>query len=478
MTNISKNNLNKLTDYLWEIPMSFNSQMKIPARIYSSESMLEMLFQDQSLNQLLNLTTLNGVYKYALAMPDIHEGYGAPIGGVFATKIEENGIISPGAIGFDINCGVRLLRSNLLESEIKEKIPQLTKEIYKEVPSGVGKGGYLNLSFNDLDKILENGIDFMLKNNLANEQDKEFCESAGKLLADASLVSKKAKQRGKSQLGTIGAGNHFVEIQKVAEIFDEQLAKELNLFQNQIVIMIHCGSRGLGHQVATDYISMMLKHLSDYQIKLIDQQLACAPFNSSLGQNYFKAMNASANFAWANRQLITMEIRKAWQNIFGKNQELSVVYDVAHNIGKIETYDNLKLLIHRKGATRSFSKGNLEIPKKYQNIGQPVLIPGSMGTSSYVLIGTEKALQESFGSTCHGAGRTMSRTKAKKIVEGENLKKELANKGIAVEAGSYLGLLEEAPIAYKNISEVVEVIDSERLAQKVVKLVPLGVIKG
>jgi tRNA-splicing ligase RtcB len=329
-----------------------------------------------------------------------------------------------------------------------------------------------------LDKILENGIDFMLENGLANKQDKEFCESSGKLLADSKSVSQKAKKRGKGQLGTIGAGNHFVEIQKVAEIFDEQLAKELNLFKNQVVIMIHCGSRGLGHQVATDYISMMLKHLDDYQIKLIDQQLACAPFNSSLGQNYFKAMNASANFAWANRQLITQEIRKAWQNVFGKNQELSLVYDVAHNIGKIETYDNLKLLIHRKGATRSFSNGSLEIPKKYQNIGQPVLIPGSMGTSSYVLIGKEKAIQESFGSTCHGAGRTMSRTKAKKMVKGENLKKELANKGIAVEAGSYSGLAEEAPVAYKNVSEVVEVVDRQGLAKKVVKLIPLGVIKG
>ena len=478
MTNISKNNLNKLSDYLWEIPKSLDPKMKIPARIYSSESMLETLFQDQSLIQLINLTTLNGVYKYALALPDIHEGYGAPIGGVFASKIEEDGIISPGAIGFDINCGVRLLGSNLLESEIKEKIPKLTKEIYKEVPSGVGTGGYLNLSFNDLDKILENGIDFMLENDLANKQDKEFCESSGKLLADSKAVSQKAKKRGKGQLGTIGAGNHFVEIQKVAEIFDEQLAKELNLFKNQIVVMIHCGSRGLGHQVATDYISMMLKHLDDYQIKLIDQQLACAPFNSSLGQNYFKAMNASANFAWANRQLITMEIRKAWQNVFGKNQELSLVYDVAHNIGKIETYDNLKLLIHRKGATRSFPKGSLEIPQKYQNIGQPVLIPGSMGTSSYVLIGKEKAIQESFGSTCHGAGRTMSRTKAKKIIRGENLKKELNNKGITVEAGSYSGLAEEAPSAYKNISEVIEVVIEGGLAQKVVKLIPLGVIKG
>ena len=478
MTNISKNNLNKLSDYLWEIPKSLNPKMKIPARIYSSESMLETLFQDQSLIQLINLTTLNGVYKYALALPDIHEGYGAPIGGVFASKIEEDGIISPGAIGFDINCGVRLLGSNLLESEIKEKIPKLTKEIYKEVPSGVGTGGYLNLSFNDLDKILENGIDFMLENGLANKQDKEFCESSGKLLADSKSVSQKAKKRGKGQLGTIGAGNHFVEIQKVAEIFDEQLAKELNLFKNQIVVMIHCGSRGLGHQVATDYISMMLKHLDDYQIKLIDQQLACAPFSSSLGQNYFKAMNASANFAWANRQLITIEIRKAWQNVFGKNQELSLVYDVAHNIGKIETYDNLKLLIHRKGATRSFSKGSLEIPQKYQNIGQPVLIPGSMGTSSYVLIGKEKAIQESFGSTCHGAGRTMSRTKAKKIIRGENLKKELNNKGITVEAGSYSGLAEEAPSAYKNISEVIEVVIEGGLAQKVVKLIPLGVIKG
>lgn len=482
----SKSDLVKIHDYLWEIPQGFRDDMRVPARIYASEQMLDELFKDRSLWQLVNLTTLPGIYKYALVMPDVHEGYGAPIGGVFAIKTQEGeGIISPGAVGYDVNCGIRLLRSNLTFSEAKDKIPQLTQAIYKEVPSGVGEGGWLKLHNTELDKVLETGVEYMLKNDWATESDKEFCESNGKLEnARAETVSDKAKSRGRDQLGTIGAGNHFVEIQRVDEIFDEQAAQTLGLFKGQITISIHCGSRGLGHQVATDYIRIMDNHLDEYGIKLVDRELACAPLNSVQGKNYFSAMSAAANFAWANRQLITYEVRKAWGSVFGREpsavgSELELVYDLAHNICKKEFYDGVELLVHRKGATRAFPIGNKEIPEIYaKTCGQPVLIPGSMGTASYVLVGTEQAMSESFGSNPHGAGRTMSRTKAKNIINGKELQQELGRKGIFIQAGSFSGLAEEAPQAYKDIELVVNVVHQAGIAQKVARLKPVGVMKG
>jgi tRNA-splicing ligase RtcB len=467
---VNKKNLEKINDYIWEIPKNFRDNMRVPVRIFASEKMLNDILRDESLTQAVNVATLPGIQKHSLVMPDIHEGYGFPVGGVAAMDAE-TGVISPGGIGFDINCGVRLLRSDKTFAEIRDKIPALTAAIYSEVPSGVGRGGRLKLVNKELDDVLTRGSEKMLEAGYAAEEDLKNCESGGRLQeANPDLVSKHAKDRGRDQLGTIGAGNHFVEIQRVDKIFDSKVAARLGLYENQICIMVHCGSRGLGHQAATDYIQLMLKSLSKYGISLPDNQLACAPFNSPEGKKYFAAMAAAANFAWANRQMITWEIRNAWQKVFGGqasdvNSQLSLVYDVAHNIAKLEEYEGKKVIVHRKGATRAFPD-------------QPVLIPGSMGTASYVLIGTENSLRESFGSSCHGAGRTMSRTRAKKVVRGSVLKQELESKGISVEAGSMSGLAEEAPIAYKDVEEVVEVVHQVGIAKKVARLKPVGVIKG
>lgn len=462
--------LNKISEYIWEISKEFREDMRVPARIFISEEMFKEILGDNSINQLINVATLPGIEKYALAMPDVHEGYGFPVGGVAGFNIEE-GIISPGGIGYDINCGVRLLKSNITYDEIKDYLPKLTSEIYREVPSGVGRGGRLKLGDQELNKVLSGGAKRIIEAGYGDEKDLNNIESGGNLKeADPECVSKTAKDRGRDQLGTIGAGNHFVEIDKVVEIFNQEIAERWGLFKNQVCVLIHTGSRGLGHQVATDYIRKFLSVLSKYNIKLPDKELAGAPFTSEEGQNYFMAMSGAANFAWANRQLISWEVRRAWKNVLGKTSgHLEILYDVAHNIAKIEEYkingQNKKLIIHRKGATRSFP-------------GQPVLIPGSMGTASYVLIGTEKSFEISFGSTCHGAGRRMSRTQAKKQIRGSELKKELEAEGIVIEAGSMSGLSEEAPEAYKNIGEVVEVVHRIGIAQKVAKLKPVGVIKG
>lgn len=464
-------NLNKISDFIWEIPVDFKKDMQVPARVFISENMLDEIAHDNTLNQLINVATLPGIEKYALAMPDAHEGYGFPVGGIAAFDLN-NGIISPGGIGYDINCGVRLLKSSLSYKEIENQIKQLAKEIYKQVPSGVGRGGRLKLNNKELDNVLEGGAKKMIEIGYGFKNDLDYIESEGYLKeAKAFYVSDLAKDRGRDQLGTIGAGNHFVEIDKVADIFDEETAKKWGLFQDQICILIHTGSRGLGHQIATDYIRKFLFVLNKYKINLVDRELACAPFKSEEGSNYFSAMSAGANFAWANRQLITWEVRKAWKNVFGKkySNELEILYDVAHNIAKIEEYNingvNKKVIVHRKGATRAFNN-------------QPVLIPGSMGTASYVLIGTEKSFEISFGSTCHGAGRRMSRTQAKKKIFGSELKKDLEKRGIAIEAGSMSGLAEEAPQAYKDVNSVVDVIHNLGIAKKVVKLKPVGVIKG
>lgn len=473
-----KKDLIKISENIWEVPKEFRSDMKVPARIFASEKILEEVFRDKSLWQLVNLTTLPGVYKYALVMPDVHEGYGSPVGGVVAFDLNE-GIVSPGICGYDINCGVRLLTSPFDYEEIKEKLPKLTEEIYKEVPSGVGRGGFWNLSKEEMKNILEKGSNYLIELGYGTKDDLEATESNGTLKGgDSETVSKNAKDRGRDQLGTIGAGNHFIEIQRVAEVYDEGLAEKLNLSKNKVCILIHCGSRGLGHQVATDYIREALRYLDKKGIDLVDRELAYFDCYSSQGQNYLSAMRCSANFAFANRQLITWEVRKAFQKIFGENYHLLLVYDVAHNIIKIEEYDHKKLLIHRKGATRAFWQGHPDLPLKYQKIGQPILIPGSMGTASYVLIGQELAGELSFGSAPHGAGRVMSRTEAKKKIRGSELKKDLEERGIVVAAGSMSGLAEESPSAYKNVTEVVEVVDKIGIAKKVIKLVPIGVIKG
>jgi tRNA-splicing ligase RtcB len=478
-----KQALNKISEIQWEIPKSFRNDMRVPARIYASESMLEGIGQDRSLNQLVNVCSLPGIQKAALVMPDVHEGYGFPIGGVAAT-IFPDGAISPGGIGYDINCGVRLLTSNKTVKDIYSYIEPLSKEVYRQVPSGVGKSGFLKLGFKELDKVLTKGVRWAVEEGYANEADVEYIESNGTIPgADPDAVSGHAKERGSDQLGTMGAGNHFVEIDKVVKIFDDEIANAYNLFQNQIVILIHTGSRGLGHQVATDYIKIMLRAMQEYGISLPDRELACVPFSSKEGKEYFGAMGAAANFAFTNRQLITWEVREAWNNILGKNGgELDILYDVAHNIAKIEEHvingEKTKLIVHRKGATRAFAPGNEELPEKYKVSGQPVLIPGSMGTASYVLAGTQKSMDESFGSTCHGAGRQMSRHAARKKVQGDKLRLDLLEKGIVVQAGSIRGIAEEAPVAYKDVHTVVDVVDKAGIAKKVAELKPLAVIKG
>lgn len=452
----------KITDYLWEIPKSYRPDMRVPARVYATEKMLEEMFGDKCLEQLINIATLPGIQKYALAMPDAHEGYGFPIGGVAAFDQKE-GIISPGGIGYDVNCGVRLLSTELTLKEIKPKLKDLSAALYHAVPSGVGRGGNLKLKGKDIDEVLKKGAKKIVEMGYGDQSDLDNTESNGQLSdADPRNVSPHAKKRGSDQVGTMGAGNHFVELDVVDEIFDEQQAKKLNLQKGQIVALIHTGSRGLGHQIATDYIKLMMQVMPKYGIKIPDRELACAPFNSEEGQDYWRAMCCGANYAWANRQMITHEVREAWQNILGTSGgRIKVVYDVAHNLAKVEN----GLVVHRKGATRSFPD-------------QPVLIPGSMGTASYVLVGQQQAMDDSFGSCCHGAGRRLSRRQAKREVQGDVLLQELESQGIAVNSGSYSGLAEEAPQAYKDVDEVVDVVHQGGLAKKVARLRPVAVIKG
>jgi len=478
---ISKKDLTKINDWLWEIPRSFRADMRVPARIYISEKMLDSVFRDRSLNQLINVAALPGIINYSIAMPDIHEGYGFPIGGVAGVRTED-GVISPGGVGYDINCGVRLLKSDYSEAEIKSHLEALAVEIQKEVPSGLGRGRQIKLSIEQINKVLEGGAKKLVEQGYGEKQDIKNCEAEGCLsLARASDVSERAKNRGRDQLGTLGSGNHFLEIQRVDEIFNEETSQVFGLFKNQIVIMIHTGSRGLGHQIATDYIKTMMRAMPKYNIRLPDRELAACPLNSPEGKKYFSAMACGANYAWANRQMITHFVRKAWKEVLGEGSGLKVLYDVAHNIAKIERYivegKEIELCVHRKGATRAFPSGHSEIPKEYQNVGQPVLIPGSMGTASYILVGTEKS-KDAWHTVCHGAGRTMSRHAAMRTVSGQEVVRKLESKGIIVKCQSSRGIAEEAPIAYKDIDEVVEVVHNAGLAKKVAKLVPLAVIKG
>jgi len=479
---MQKSDFKKISDWLWEIPKSFRADMRVPVRAYVSEKMLEDCFRDKSIPQLINTSTLPGVVNYAIVMPDMHEGYGFPIGGVAAMRIAD-GVISPGGVGYDINCGMKLLRSDYLEKDLRAYLEALATEIQKEVPSGLGRGRQIKLDIASIDKILEGGAQRLVEQGYGEKDDLENCESKGKLSqAEVSFVSDHAKNRGRDQVGTLGSGNHFCEIQKVADIFDNETAKVFGLFRDQIVIMIHTGSRGLGHQIATDYIRMMMRAMDKYGIRLPDQELAACPINSSEGKKYFGAMSAGANYAWANRQMITHFIRKVWKSVLGeKASPLMAVYDVAHNIAKIEKHKidgkEIELCVHRKGATRAFPTGHPEIPEKYREVGQPVLIPGSMGTASYVLVG-QKEGAEAWYSTCHGAGRTMSRHEAMRRVSGQEVVKSLESKGIIVKCWSLRGIAEEARIAYKNIHDVVDVVHKAGLSKRVARLVPLAVIKG
>jgi len=473
--------LKKISDYLWEIPKTYRSDMRVPARVYASKEILEECFRDRSLEQLVNTTTLPGIVKYAIAMPDIHEGYGPPIGGVGATKYPE-GVISPGFVGFDENCGCRILTSSLTKKELDRFLEKLADEIQKEVPSGLGKGREMKISIEEMNKVLEGGVPYLVEKGFGEKEDIENCEHQGKMeTAESSCVSKKAKERGRDQLGTLGSGNHFLEIQKIEEIFDTQTAQAFGLFEDQVVVMIHTGSRGLGHQNCTDYLKLIINVFPKYGIKLPDKELACVPFNSPEGERFFKAMSGACNFAWSNRQMITFYVRKAWKRVLGERFQLKLLYDVAHNIAKIEKHivdgKEMTLIVHRKGATRAFPPNHPELPSRYQKTGQPVIIPGSMGTSSYILVGTEKS-KEAWFTVCHGAGRTMSRKAATRTVRGEEVVRKLKEKGIIVKCHSFRGIAEEAPIAYKNIDKVVEVVHQAGLAKKVARLTPLAVIKG
>jgi len=419
---LAKKDLKKVNNFLWEIQKSFRNDMKVPARIYVSEKIIEQIFRDKSLSQLVNVTTLPGIVKYALAMPDMHEGYGFPIGGVAATKIPE-GVISPGGIGFDQNCGVRLLRSQFQEKEVKPYLDKIATEMKKEIPSGLGEGRVIKLSISQINEILEGGVPYLVKKGYGVEQDIENCEEKGKMeKADSSFVSEKAKNRGRNQVGTLGSGNHFLEIQKVEQIFDEKIAQTFELFEDQVVVMIHTGSRGLGHQNCTDYLRITMNAIGKYGIKLPDRELVAVPFNSQEGQRFFKAMSAACNFAWANRHMIAYYTKKAWSQALQKEVNLSLLYDVAHNIAKVEDHlvDNKmeKLLVHRKGATRAFPPEHPDIPQVYKKTGQPVLIPGSMGTASYILSGTSESA-EAWHTVCHGAGRTMSRREATRRISAQ-----------------------------------------------------------
>ncbi len=481
---IEKKDFKKIDEYLYEIPKSHREDMRVPARIYADEELLQAALSDRSVEQLVNTTTLPGVVQYTLAMPDIHQGYGFPIGGVAATKPPE-GVISPGGIGYDINCGVRVLASDLEREAVSPYVDHLVQTMYRLVPTGLGKGG-IKISRGDLGRVLERGAAWAVAKGYGTRQDLERTEEEGCLAgADASKVSQKAKDRGFHQLGSLGAGNHFLEIDEIEEIYDQEVARAFGLRQGCIAVQIHCGSRGLGHQVCSDYVRLLQGAVKRYGIVLPDRELVCAPFGSTEGQDYFAAMAAAANFAWTNRQIIVHLVRRAFEEALAgklRSWELMPVYDVAHNIGKVERYPMggklTELIIHRKGATRAWGPSSRELPVVYQGAGQPVLIPGSMGTSSYVLAGSDRARELTFGSCCHGAGRVMSRKRAKKQIWGEDLVREMQGKGITVKAGSMSGLAEEAPAAYKDVERVVEVVTGAGIAHKVARLVPMGVIKG
>ena len=474
--------IRKLDDYRYLIPKETRSDMRTNAVVYASEKLWAAILKDLSLEQAVNVATLPGIVGDSLAMPDIHQGYGFPIGGVAATDWK-TGVVSPGGVGFDINCGVRLLASPLAREEVAPRLRDLVNQIFRDVPCGTGKESLLRLSHADLDRVLATGVKWMVEHGYGEPEDIEFCEERGQMRgADPDKVSKRAKERGRPQAGSLGSGNHFVEIQYVQKVFDPEIGAALGLRENQIVVLIHTGSRGLGHQVCTDYLAQMGAAMKKYNITLPDRQLACVPIQSPEGQDYLGAMCAAANFAWANRQAITHFVRQAFARLFGEGVHLRVVYDVAHNIAKQETHEvkgrEREVLVHRKGATRAFPPGNPEIPERYQRIGQPVFIPGSMGTASWVLVGCQKSMEETFGSVCHGAGRLMSRTAAKRGRDLNQVKSQLEEKGIYVRAETRDGILEEIPEAYKDVDEVVEVVHQAGLARKAARLVPIGVLKG
>jgi tRNA-splicing ligase RtcB len=476
--------LKRIDETKIEVPLDYKQGMRVKGIIYVDD-LLEKDLESQSIDQVANVATLPGIVKASLAMPDVHMGYGFAIGGVAAFDLKE-GIVSPGGVGYDINCGVRLLKSNLKKDDVLPKVKDLVSILYTEIPSGVGSKGKIRLGPEDERRLLLYGARWAVEQGFGNAEDLKKTESGGCIEgADPSLISQKAFERGRAQQGTLGSGNHFLEVQYVDEIYDEGAANILGLFEDQITIMIHTGSRGFGHQVCTDFLEVMERAAVKYKIQLLDKELACAPYGSPEAQDYLAAMRAAANYAWANRQCIMHWAKESFMKIFNispKELGISLIYDVAHNIAKIEEHEvngkKMKLIVHRKGATRAFPPGHLELPEIYRNLGQPVLIPGDMGRVSFVLLGTEKAMKETFGSTCHGAGRVMSRHQAIRKAKGRSIWREMEEKGIIVRSAGRETLAEEMSEAYKDISNVVDVVHKAGISKKVARLRPIGVIKG
>ncbi|MHB8792231.1 MAG: RtcB family protein [Thermoleophilia bacterium] len=473
----------EIDPWCWEIPRS--GEMRVPGRIFADHSFVDRARQEEALEQVRNVACLPGIEMASLAMPDIHWGYGFAIGGVAAFRIDD-GIISPGGVGYDIACGVRLIRTNLAVPEALEIVPDLVHELSRSIPAGVGRHGKVRLNNSELDQLMVKGVPWAVSRGFGWQDDIEAIEDGGVLEgADPGLISKRARERGFAQSGTLGAGNHFVEIQRVDQIFDKTAADAFGIFEDQLCVMVHSGSRGLGHQVCTEFVKIMDGAAARAGISLPDRQLACAPIGSREGRDYYAAMACAANFARTNRQVMTHLIRQSFEYIFKTSAErlgLELVYDVSHNVAKFEEHEvggeRKQLCVHRKGATRSFPAGHPDIPLKYRAFGQPVIVPGDMGTASYLLKGTKTAMVKSFGSTCHGAGRVMGRRAARKLIRGNELRKRLESQGITVRAGSTAGLAEEAPEAYKDVDKVVDVCQNAGLSLKVARLCPLGVIKG
>ena len=467
-------------DLAFELPPSARPGMRVPARVYADETLLAAILEGEAMTQLANVATLPGVVECVYGMPDMHEGYGFPVGGVAATLLPD-GVVSPGGVGFDINCGVRLLALPLTRADLGSKLESFVHELSRSIPSGTGHGGQWRLTDAELDGVLAGGSDHLVKaHGFGIEADIAHTESRGCITgADPRKVSQRAKDRGRSQLGSIGAGNHFVEVQVVEHVGDASTASVFGLAANQVTVLIHTGSRGLGHQVCTDYVKLMDGRLGAYGIQLPDRQLSCAPASSAEGRDYLAAMACAANFAWANRQRIAHTVRQTAVRVLGvAGEQVGVVYDVAHNIAKIERHGDRLLCVHRKGATRAFGPGHEDLPDRYRAVGQPVFIPGSMGTASWVLVGDAMSETRSWGSACHGAGRSMSRHAAKAQVTGGALRRELEAQGIVVRCPTSAGLAEEAPFAYKDVERVAEVVEGAKLARRVARLRPIGVIKG
>lgn len=480
----NEDELNKVRECVWEIPTNYKKGMRVPGRVYLDDKSIKTV-EKGALDQVANVACLPGIQKFSIGLPDIHFGYGFSIGGVAAFSTR-TGVISPGGVGFDINCGVRFLKTNLTESEVKPKIKELVDVLFKNVPSGLGSKGKIRLKPGEIDDVLNLGAQWAVENDYGWEKDLEHLEEGGQMeAANADKVSDKAKKRGIPQLGSLGSGNHFLEVQRIDEIFDDETARTFGLDKCEVTVMIHTGSRGCGHQICSDYLRVMDKSAKRYKIDLPDRQLACAPVDSPEAQDYFQAMAAGANFAWTNRQMIVHWVRESFEQVFkqtAEDMDMNIVYDVAHNIAKREVHNingrDTEVFVHRKGATRAFGPGRKEIPKEYRAAGQPVLIPGTMGTSSYILRGTDTAMEETFGSTAHGAGRKMSRAGAKRTYSGEEVKKSLETRGIAIKATSMPIVAEEAPGAYKDVDEVVKTTHDASISLLVARMVPLGVAKG